>query len=408
MEQTTALHIECSQPLYLSERDSGGKWAVKADASICLDCKNVSGEPLLIGPSGIQQIQFRLPVTDKKEVEERADLIAAKYTEELAGSCEGDTWTVKKGEITAENYLPFYVEAVKDGRLASGDSFQILIQHLNAFCLQESMSYITAVYIDTDGTEKKMDIPVYKKQSPLAIKRFQVDTTQVGMGDVVHITWETLGADVLQLQPFGEVLSEAAGSIALKIWDSCRIVLRISRERAGIQKELEIQVVEGQSIQSFTAEPAIAPYGKEVVFRWGINNASHAYISNGVGRVEADSKAWLPGTSSGNFVLHCLKKENGKDVVTSKAVYAGQEDVLEIMALDFICISKPSQETAQYNLNWFVANCSEIQIKTSDGKEITKGECMGNASFQGKNLTLELFCKGEHGQEIHLTKIKPK
>lgn len=415
------LKVQSLQPLYLSEANNNENWSVEADSSIILQCENVSGAAIDIGRE-INQIQFQIPVTTKQDLEDLTDIVSEKHIADITGKCSKETLVIQKEEKLQGKYLIFYLNTKDEEEsvcVDAGECFQITFAHINAFCPYEAMSKITCIYENVEGVQTRMYVPIYKKRSPLVIQEFKVeicgggmrdaysDICKVGMGDEVHISWKTLGADKWQIQPFARNLEQAAGNMAMRIWDSGKVCLRISRKEVGIQKELEFQIQEGQTIKNFSVEPELAAYGKEVKFQWELLHASHAYINNGIGRVEAGSKACRLGTCSGNYVLSALKRENGRNILDAKATYAGQEGVLEIAMLNFVCMGN-SMGKKEYHLNWFVDNCQSIKLTTSDGREWAKGSSVGNARFQGSNLTLDIMCEGGNGQKIHYTKIKAR
>lgn len=398
------LELESVMPLYLSERDTSSKWEVKADSSLVFNCRNTSSETVVLGEKGITKIQFLFPITKSGKLEAAGDIAAGEYLDEISGGCQETGMSISKGEIREESYLYFELAAEADYNLKAGEYIEITFQHINAFCPQESVSHMWYAYQNKGSHERAM-VPVYKKKSPPAIKKFQLSATKISTGDRITVTWEALGASKWQLLPYAIDLGQPAGSLDVTIWESGSMFLRICKGYEGIQKKQDIQVIEGQDIEKFTASPEHAKYEEEVTFGWKLKNAGHAYITNGIGKVEGENRASSIYSGNSNYVLYCPAKVKGRDTLISKAVCAGREGVLEIVMLSFLCTGK-SGENSRYSLNWFVENCKELQLITSDGREWSNGGSIGAADFQGNNLTLEIWCKGDHGQEIHLTQIK--
>lgn len=402
----TVLEWENVEPLYLSERDVTGQWEVNADASFTLCCRNISMESVVIGEGGIGRIELLLPVTRFGKQEEDKDITALEYLGGITGECSQSELTLRKGEITEASCLSFYLEAVADYELAAGADIKVRFHHIQAYSPRESISHVQCVYQDESMGE--FFAPVFKLRSPLEIIKFQADALRVGMGDEISITWETLGADNWQLLPFASELEGPVGSRKLRIWESGRLYLRIQKGDEGRQAYLNIQVTEGQAIESFTASPKRTSYQEDTTFEWKLKNAGHAYLTNGIGNVKGERITQGLGTSDGNYVLYCLSKDKGKDILLSKAVSGGREGVLEIAMLNFLCTGSVGQ-TSRYSLFWFVKNCRNIQIFTSDQKERAAGNTMGSVSFEGSShLSLEILCEGDYGQKIHLTQIKAK
>lgn len=401
----TVLEWENTAPLYLSERDVTGQWEVNADASFTLCCRNISTESVVIGAGGIGQIQLLLPITRSKGQEADKDITAEEYAGGISGECSQSGLTVRKGGITEDSCLSFYLEAGADYELAAGADIEVAFHHVQAYCPRESVSHVRCVYQDENMEE--VLTPVFKKRSPLEIRKFQADASAAGMGDEITITWETLGADNWQLLPFAADLRSPAGSRKLRIWESGRLYLMIRRGEEGRQEYLDIQITDGQAIKSLTASAEKAGNNEVTTFKWELENARHAYLTNGIGNVDGEQVTRRLYTCNGNYVLYCLTKEEGKDTLISKAVSAGNEGVLEIAALDFQRTGASGQKS-QYSLTWFVYNCSDIRLITSDGEERSKGSSMGSISFEGSHLSLEIICKGYDEQKIHLTQIKPE
>ena len=401
----TILEWENTAPLYLSVRDVTGQWEVNADASFTLCCRNISMEPVVIGAGGIGKIQLLLPITRNKRQEADKDIVAEEYVEGITGECSQSGLTMQKGGITEDSCLSFSLEAGADYELAAGADIKVTFHHVQAYCPRESVSHVRCVY--QDESMEEVLAPVFKMRSPLEIKKFQADALRVGMGDEITITWETLGADDFQLLPFASDLGCPAGSRKLRIWESVRLYLTIRKGDEGRQEYLDIQVTDGQAIESFTASAEKVENDEVTTFRWKLKNAGHAYLTNGIGNVDGEQITCPLYTCNGNYVLYCLTKEKGKDILISKAVSAGSEGVLEIAALYFQRTGAPGQKS-QYSLTWFVNNCSDIQLITSDGEERSKGNSIGSTSFEGSHLSLEIICKGYDGQKLHLTQIKPQ
>lgn len=319
-------------------------------------------------------------------------------------------WDVKErsDERTGQVYweiAPLY----KDFPLLPDESFSILMDHIICQGDREAM---VCLGIEIEDTGEMGYIPVFKKYHDVMAKRFVCNRNTAGVLDTVQFDWETLGncSHCYFLPGSGDAGAEEVkpqGVLARTVYESTNYALLMQRGEVTLYAKSPVTVLEPE-ILDFWADQVNIRYGTAVNLNFRLKNTYHAYIDNGIGRVEGTAE-WEDGTCTVKGVCRVLPKWRvnvytlsilGKDTIYEKSLTIHIEKYLTESSLSFSRTYEDGMYS--YKLMWNVDNCTKILLKTSDGTERSGGLTKGNCTFRDASpdaMRLQVELEGEDGQK---------
>lgn len=261
-------------------------------------------------------------------------------------------------------------------------------------------------------------LPVLKKFSPPYLRRFTSNRGSAGILDKVKLEWEALG--LLSNCQFLPCADEEAGKsvpqqgeLDYVLTESIAFTLQMTQGAGNIYREYCSVLVEEPQIITYKADKKTIKYGETVKLSYALQNTFHAYLNQGIGRLEcspqdntglnAGEVIVTPTLRETTYTLTCL----GREKLLSNSLLISIEDYLFINYLSYYHI--PLDSSYRYYLNWKVDNCTQISLTVQGHGELSGGQTEGSASFDDNSaavLILNVDCQGPGGQ-TYSGKISP-
>lgn len=261
-------------------------------------------------------------------------------------------------------------------------------------------------------------LPVLKKFSPPRVRRFAGNHGSAGILDRINLEWEALGLlSDCQLLPCAE--EEAGkpvpqqGEWEYELTESLSFTLQMTQGSGDIHRGYCFVLVEEPQIIAYSADKMNINYGESVKLSYTLQNTLHAYLNQGIGRLECFPQA-NTGLNAGDVVVTPTQKETtytltclGREKLLSDSVVITIVDYLNIDHLSYYRI--PADSGYRYYLNWKVDNCAQISLTVPGHEEMSGGLTEGSISFEDASaaaLILHVRCQGPGGQ-IYSGEISP-
>lgn len=339
------------------------------------------------------RIQIIIPVTPDGE----GGVVSAEYAEKISAAAVSEDYSaVKTKDVDGNVVITLSPIPVKS------ESVKIILKSIVTFGTAPGSSM---THLIIKGEEEEI-IPLFKKYSDFCICSFQTDKAEVGIGDKIHVSWITRGADACEIFPYNRTV-ETAGSIDICIYEDTELFLHIRHGDYNMFQSIPITIQKtDENDIIITKNPdTVVSYGTDMIFQCRYKGSGHAYLSNGIGRIEKSQsiegtdKVWKPFTSYDTYILRCVCKTDKGVMVKKAEVRAGMKDVLTIRYVQL----EYSSEENKYLLSWDIRNAQQVTFKVGD-KTLECHECSGDYIFQTvtpkTETVVQLNCIGSHNQVI--------
>ncbi|MCR6545716.1 hypothetical protein NVS47_09375 [Dehalobacterium formicoaceticum] len=330
-------------------------------------------------------------------------------------------WTVRR--VVDSGRYGLYWGLIPGGEVALVPAASVAVQFDQVACSGdlEKMSLLTTLAKDINSDRQEEGpppsgqnasgyLPVLKKFSPPYVRRFISNRGSAGILDQVNLEWEALGlftgcrflpgAD----EEGGKAVSQQY-QLSYTMTESLAFTLEMTRGGGEVHRAHCSVLVEEPQIISYQADKVKIKYGDRVKLSYLLRDTFHAYINQGIGRVECSPQG-NTGVNRGETTVIPTRKETlytitclGRDKLLSDSILVTIEDYLNIANLSYYRI--PSDGVYLYYLNWKVDNCTQISLTVQGHGDLSGSKWEGSTSFTDASVTplsLHVDCKGPGGQ----------
>lgn len=420
MDRLIQANIVGDKTIILSEHKDGSD--VIIPNSLNMEMINVSCTDTALF---VNELDAEAPIPDIDEKQEHISVIYVYFplgdgdayltTEALAKKiiCYAPyNWGVE--QAYNETYgVYFKIYPLYDYKLAPRDKLYISLIDLVSFGQLEKMVYVAVRFSNVLKSDEEALLPqhdeyndgtdylaYFKKRSPLKILNFTCNRTKVAVGDTVTLEWAVAGDAVKCILTPGDIAVDRSGSLELEIFSDTTIRLYAFGEHEQVSQTVFVYV-EQPVITSFTSNcpDHSTRYGEPIVLSYEVKDGYSIYLNQGIGRVSESSISVVPKRAKTEYMLSCM----GTDQLVQQSITITVTDFLEVRQLRFIRGGRRADGSYMYFLKWIVANCTTIQLVTSDGQVRSTGEAKGEIQFLDcsvEALKVTVHCTGTSGQSI--------
>lgn len=193
---------------------------------------------------------------------------------------------------------------------------------------------------------------------PVRIIRFEANPTTVQAGQTVTLTWETVGANGVVIEP-SVGLQPASGAAEVRPFASTTYTLTVRSPAGDLTSQVSVVVAGGPArLEAFTATPLTIMPGETSRLDWSTNNASHVILEPGIGMLAASGHVVVsPDTTTTYRVTAVGDAGNASGDVTVVVASGNQPFVRAFTAMPQT--AAPGQTVT---LTWETLNADSVTI----------------------------------------------
>ena len=207
---------------------------------------------------------------------------------------------------------------------------------------------------------------------PIMIKRFRADRTQIKPGETVTVSWETVGADSVELVAtpsvpgLGSVGTSGAQTVPLQETTQFTLTARSGNRTFSDNITVEVTPNPEPVITEFTATPLTINEGDQTVLQWMTVNADSVTVtvqnpsgSSGLGSVGTSGSATVSPRETTTYLLTATNVD-GRMVSRTITVAVVPPDAPRI--LRFLATPQEILPGDFSSLSWVVENADTVSI----------------------------------------------